>query len=80
MTDHRAVHDTILVHFSQVEKQSIVTHEEKIDIITGDAVVVTTSKTTTITFRNGYEMSMPYALTMLIRKVNGEWKIAHYHN
>jgi ketosteroid isomerase-like protein len=63
-----------------MEKQKIETTGERIDVISDEAAVVSTSKTTTITFRNGYEMTMPYALTMLIRKVHGEWKIAHYHN
>ena len=80
MTGYPAVYDTIMVHFSQMEKQEIETTGERIDIINDEAAVVSTSKTTTITFRNGYQMTMPYALTMLIRKVNGEWKIAHYHN
>lgn len=75
-----AVRDTIHAHMSMMEKQSIKTTGENIFVIDKEHAVITTSKATKATMKNGAEFEMPYALTILLVKRNGEWKIAHYHN
>ncbi|HBH47857.1 MAG TPA: hypothetical protein DDX98_04420 [Bacteroidales bacterium] len=80
LTDPNALRDTINAHLSMMEKQSIEPVDEKIYVINNDAVVVSMSKVTTITFKNGAQFTMPYAWTMLIVRRVGEWKIAQVHN
>jgi hypothetical protein len=63
-----------------MEKQETKNVMDKIFVITKDAAVISTSKIVTLTFKSGGEVTMPYALTMLLVKREGEWKIAHYHN
>ncbi len=75
-----AVLDTMKVHMAFMEKQINKPVMDKIYVITKDAAVISTSKIATITFKSGGEISMPYALTMLLVKREGKWKIAHYHN
>ena len=53
---------------------------EKIFIINSEAAVISISRIVTITFKNDSQINMPYALTMLLVKREGKWKIAHYHN
>ena len=72
--------DTMKVHLAVMEKQETKNVMDKIFVITNDAAVISTSKIITITFKNGSQSTMPYALTMLLVKREGEWKIAHYHN
>jgi hypothetical protein len=78
LTDPNALRDTINAHLSMMEKQSIEPVDEKIYVINNDAVVVSMSKVTTITFKNGVQFTMPYAWTMLIVRRDGEWKIVKY--
>lgn len=80
MKNSQAVRDTIDKHFSAMEKQEIQTIDESFYVVNSAAVVVSTSKVTTITFKNGYVVNFPYALTMLIVKREGKWEIVHYHN
>ena len=75
-----SVLDTMKVHLAVMEKQVNKPVMDKIFVISKDAAVITTSKVTTITFKSGGEVTMPYALTMLLVKRDGKWKIAHYHN
>jgi len=75
-----AVLDTMKVHMAIMEKQINKPVMDKIYVITNDAAVISTSKIATITFKSGGEITMPYALTMLLVKREGKWKIAHYHN
>ncbi|WP_340115017.1 SgcJ/EcaC family oxidoreductase [Maribellus mangrovi] len=75
-----AVRDTIHAHMSMMEKQSIKTTGENIFVIDKEHAVITTSKATKVTLKNGAEIEKPYALTILLVKRNGDWKIAHYHN
>jgi len=75
-----AVLDTMKVHMAFMEKQINKPVMDKIYVITNDAAVISTSKIATITFKSGGEITMPYALTMLLVKREGKWKIAHYHN
>jgi hypothetical protein len=75
-----ALLDTMKVHLAVMEKQVNKPVMDKIFVISKDAAVLSTSKVTTITFKSGGEVTMPYALTMLLVKRDGEWKIAHYHN
>jgi uncharacterized protein (TIGR02246 family) len=75
-----AILDTMKVHLAYMEKQDNKPVMDKIFVITKDAAVISTSKITTITFKSGDEITMPYALTMLLVKREGKWKIAHYHN
>ncbi len=77
---YNAVRDTIRAHMSAMQKQEIQNVDEKIFVIDQNHAVISTSKLTHITLKNGTEFTMPYALTMLLVKRNGEWKIAHYHN
>jgi hypothetical protein len=63
-----------------VEKQSIKTNVEKIFVINKEAVVLSAGKVTTITFKGGSQITMPYSWTLLIVKRDGKWKIAHIHN
>jgi uncharacterized protein (TIGR02246 family) len=63
-----------------MKNQNIKSVADKIFVINKDAVVISTSKMTTITFKNDNQITMPYALTMLLVKRDGKWKIAHYHN
>ena len=79
-TKPAALRDTINKHMGMMEKQTIKTNAEKIYIINKEAVVMSAAKVTTITFKNGAQISMPYAWTMLLVKRDGEWKIAHIHN
>jgi len=72
--------DTMKVHLAVMEKQETKNVADKIFVVTNDAAVISTSKITTITFKNGSQSTMPYALTMLLVKREGEWKIVHYHN
>ncbi len=80
ITSFNALRDTITLHLSVVQKQSIKTIEEKIFVIDQEHAVVSTSKVSTITFKNGAEITMPYAWTLFVVKRNEEWKIAHIHN
>ena len=75
-----ALLDTMKVHLAVMEKQETKNEMDKIFVITKDAAVISTSKIVTLTFKSGGEVTMPYALTMLLVKREGEWKIAHYHN
>ena len=75
-----ALLDTMKVHLAVMEKQETKNEMDKIFVITKDAAVISTSKIVTVTFKSGDEVTMPYALTMLLVKREGEWKIAHYHN
>ena len=80
IVDPIAVRDTMKVHLAVMEKQVNKPVMDKIFVISKDAAVISTSKVTTITFKSGGEVTMPYALTMLLIKRDGKWKIAHYHN
>jgi hypothetical protein len=80
LTNPTALHDTIIKHLSFVEKQSIKTNAEKIFVINKEAAVLSAGKVTTITFKNGNQITMPYAWTLFLVKRDGEWKIAHIHN
>jgi ketosteroid isomerase-like protein len=80
LTNPIALRDTINKHLGMVEKQSIKTNAERIFVINKDAVVLSAGKVTTITFKNGAQITMPYAWTLLIVKRDGKWKIAHIHN
>lgn len=80
ITSSDAIRDTIHAHMSLMQKQTIKTTGEKIFIIDAGHAVISTSKFTKITFINGVEIEMPYALTLFLLKRNGEWKIIHYHN
>jgi hypothetical protein len=75
-----AVRDTIHAHLSVMQKQNIQTNDEKILVIDKDNAVITTSKKTEVSFKNGAEIEMPYVVTILLVKRNAEWKIAHYNN
>lgn len=72
--------DTMKVHLSGMLRQDNKPVMDKIFVINKDAAVISTSKVTTITFKNDSQITMPYALTMLLVKREGKWKIAHYHN
>ena len=80
LTNPTSLHDTINKHLTFVEKQSIKTNAEKIFVINKEAVVLSTGKVTTITFKNGSQITMPYAWTLFLVKRDGKWKIAHIHN
>jgi hypothetical protein len=80
ITNPSALLDTMKVHMSYMKKQTGKTVSERVFIINKDAVVISISRVGTITFKNDNEINMPYALTMLLVKRNGKWKIAHYHN
>jgi len=75
-----AVRDTMKMHLAAMKKQDNIPVNDKIFVITKDAAVISTSKIGKITFKSGAEVSVPYALTILLVKRNGQWKIAHYHN
>ena len=75
-----ALLDTMKVHLAVMENQETKNVMDKIFVITKDAAVISTSKIVAITFKNGNQITMPYALTMLLVKREGEWKIVHYHN
>ena len=79
-TNPAAVRDTINKHLGMMEKQSIKTNTEKIYVVNKEAAVLSAAKVTTITFKNGAQITMPYAWTLLIVKRDGKWKIAHAHN
>ena len=80
VTSPAALRDTINAHMGIMEKQSIKTNAEKIYVINKEAAVISAAKVSIITFKNGAQITMPYAWTMLLVKRNGEWKIAHIHN
>lgn len=68
------------VHMGIMEKQINKSVKDKVFVVNKETAVISSSKITTITFVSGAEIEMPYALTMLLVKRTGEWKIAHYHN
>lgn len=78
-TDRNAILDTMKVHLSTQKSQSIKTVAERLFIINREAAVYSTSKVSTITFKNDSQFTMPYCQTMLLVKREGKWKIAHYH-
>jgi len=80
ITNPSAVLDTMKVHIAMMQKQVNKPIQDKIFVINKDAAVISTSKVTTITFKSGAEITVPYALTILLVKREGKWKIAHYHN
>ena len=80
VTNPAAVRDTVNKHLGMIEKQSIKTNAERIYVINKEAAVLSAAKVTTITFKNGAQITMPYAWTLLIVKRDGKWKIAHAHN
>jgi len=63
-----------------LQKQRIKDIDNKIYVINKDAAVISTSKLITITFKEGGEITIPVALTILLVKKEGNWKIVHYHN
>ena len=46
---------------------------DKIFVININAAAISTSKVTTITFKNDSQITMPYALTMLLFKRERKW-------
>lgn len=80
ITTPSALLDTMKVHMAFMKTQTGKTIDEKIFIINSDAAVISISRIGTITFKNESQINMPYALTMLLVKREGKWKIAHYHN
>jgi len=80
MTNPSALLDTMKVHMAIMKTQTGKTVAEKIFIINKDAAVISISRIGTITFKNDSQINMPYALTMLLVKREGKWKITHYHN
>jgi ketosteroid isomerase-like protein len=80
ITKPSALLDTMKVHMAFMKNQTGKTIAEKIFIINSDAAVISISRIGTITFKNDSQINMPYALTMLLVKREGKWKIAHYHN
>lgn len=80
VTNPAAVRDTVYKHMAMMEKQSIKTIAEKIYVINKEAAVLSAAKVTTITLKNGAQITMPYAWTLLLVKKEGNWKIAHVHN
>lgn len=80
ITNPSALLDTMKVHMAFMKTQTGKTIDEKIFIINSDAAVISISRIGTITFKNESQINMPYALTMLLVKREGKWKIAHYHN
>ena len=80
ITNPSALLDTMKVHMAVMKTQTGKTIAEKIFIINSDAAVISISRIGTITFKNDSQINMPYALTMLLVKREGKWKIAHYHN
>jgi uncharacterized protein (TIGR02246 family) len=80
LTNPSALLDTMKVHMAFMKKQVATTVVEKIFVINKDAAVISTSKIVTVTLKNESQITVPYALTMLLVKRDGKWKIAHYHN
>lgn len=80
ITSYNALCDTIDAHLSVMQKQSIQAVDEQIFVIDREHAVISTSKVTTITFKNGVDFTMSYAWTLLLVKRDGKWKIAHAHN
>ena len=80
ITNPSAILDTMKVHMAIMKTQTGKTVAEKIFIINKDAAVISISRIGTITFKNDIQIDMPYALTMLLVKREGKWKITHYHN
>lgn len=80
ITKPSALLDTMKVHMAFMKNQTGKTEAEKIFVINSDAAVISISRIGTITFKNDSQINMPYALTMLLVKREGKWKIAHYHN
>jgi len=80
ITKPSALLDTMKVHMAFMKNQTGKTVAEKIFVINKDAAVISISRIGTITFKNESQINMPYALTMLLVKREGKWKIAHYHN
>jgi len=80
ITNPSALLDTMKVHMAVMKTQTGKTIAEKIFIINSAAAVISISRIGTITFKNDSQINMPYALTMLLVKREGKWKIAHYHN
>ncbi len=80
VTSSAAIHDTIRKHLSVVKKQEIKPIAERIFVINRESAVISTSKTSTITFLDDSQVTMPYAWTLLAVKREGAWKIAHIHN
>jgi len=80
MTNPTALLDTMKVHMAFMKNQVAKPVAEKIYIINKDAVVISSSKVATVTLKNESQITVPYALTMLLVKRDGKWKIAHYHN
>ena len=80
ITNPSAILDTMKVHMALMKNQTAKTTAEKIFVINKEAVVISTLKVATVTLKNDSQITVPYALTMLIVKRDGKWKIAHYHN
>lgn len=80
ITNPSALLDTMKVHMAFMKTQTGKTIAEQIFIINSEAAVISISRIVTITFKNDSQVVMPYALTMLLVKREGKWKIAHYHN
>lgn len=80
ITDPSALLDTMKVHMAFMKTQTGKTIAEEIFVITPEAAVISISRIVTVTFKNDSQVNMPYALTMLLVKREGKWKIAHYHN
>jgi len=80
ITNPSAILDTMKFHMAFMKNQTAKTTAEKMFVINKEAVVISTLKVATVTLKNDSQITVPYALTMLIVKRDGKWKIAHYHN
>jgi hypothetical protein len=80
MNSPSALLDTMKVHMALMKSQTIEPVSEKIYIVNNKAVVISTSRISTLTLKDESQFTMPYTLTMLLVKKDGKWKIAHYHN
>ncbi len=80
VTNPAALRDTINTHLAMMEKQEITTKDQKICVLNNEAAVLSAAKISRITFKNGAVITYPYALTLLIVKRDGKWKVAQIHN
>lgn len=80
LTNPSAVLDTMKVHMSIMQKELIKDVDDKIYVVNKEAAVISSSKLITVSFKEGGEITIPVAVTMLLVKRDNKWKIVHYHN
>jgi ketosteroid isomerase-like protein len=67
-------------YYSRLKEQSVVTLQEKVQVLDKSTVILAWTGSITAYFKNGDIIEMAnYTITSVFRKFGGEWKVIHDH-